>query len=152
MSVEQGEVVRLPRMRQWSWQEMDFIEKRRVDGWTCSAIAKALGRSETAVQIRIGEMRRAGSPIVPRHRAGVKVGEYLHKEKTPAQAAVTGQAEPLERVERRCKKLQDYWTSRGFYTVRFWVENVGIHRGDSKPIYAIRSNLVGGLPPGGRRG
>jgi hypothetical protein len=45
-------------------------------------------------------------------------------------------------------QLVAYWHEQGFTTVKVWIELVPANDNRSGgPIYGVRSNLVGGLPP-----
>lgn len=47
--------------------------------------------------------------------------------------------------EELAKRIEKFWTERGFPKVRAWVESEG--KGNDGFIYGVRSNLVNGEPP-----
>lgn len=44
-------------------------------------------------------------------------------------------------------QIQTYWKALGWHKLKVWIE-IGGH--EELPVYSIRSNMVGGLPPGPR--
>lgn len=58
-----------------------------------------------------------------------------------------------EGAETLARELNDYWRQRGHTEVQFWIEPM--RRGNwhstgttkQAPVWCVRSNLVGGLPP-----
>ena len=49
-----------------------------------------------------------------------------------------------------CDILTEYWHSKGKKSAMFWVKRITVKsiKSGSNVVYGIRSNLVGGRPPG----
>lgn len=131
----------------WRGEKVGQLMKLRSEGHCNTYIAVQLGISEACVRVKLTELRAAGVPIA-KHKSGARKGVVIERQYA---APVSQTPETKHQAACRAARLQRYWYSRGFPMARFWVDDSArTDHGDT--IYTVRSNLVGGLPPGGPRG
>lgn len=129
----------------WRGEKTAKLLTMRGEGLSNTFIAVQLGISEACVRARLTELRARGVPIA-KYKSGTRKGTSPERQYA---ANVTQNPETQRQATRRAETLQHYWHARGYPLARFWVDDSG-RTADGSLIYTVRSNLVGGLPPGGR--
>lgn len=131
----------------WRGDKVAQLMTLRSAGLCNVDIAVQLGISEACVRVKLTQLRAAGVPIA-KYKSGSRKGTKPERQYA---ATVTPEPETQRQAACRAARLQRYWHARGYPMARFWVDDRG-RREDGRVMYTVRSNLVGGLPPGGRRG
>jgi len=99
-------------------------------------------RGELALIVRDLEYNRSFKAVRNRQTLLRKKGKLVQRLREPG--GNKGHMMTLPQAEDLMVRLNGYWLSQGYTEHKFWVERVGEIR------YVVRSNLVGGVPPGPR--
>jgi biotin operon repressor len=127
----------------WNAHNTAELLAMRERGFSNVEIAQKLRITHQAVARQITDLRKSGIEIERRPTGPAK---GVPQEPQYHVRGVRDEAETKEQVQARANALMRYWTRQGHQTVVAWVECLGSDRG-GKTIYALRSNLVNGLPP-----
>lgn len=99
-------------------------------------------KGELALIVRDFEYNRSHKAVRNRQSLLRKKGILIQRLREPGGSKSSLMT--LPQAEELMARLNGYWLSRGYTEHKFWAERVGEIR------YVVRSNLVGGRPPGPR--